>query len=104
MPTEYIILIVLFDLSYKTANKITAEEQGFLKNPGRQDLETQVAQGRYQYTDLDGNDFHLNYIADENGFQPKGQHLPTPPPIPPAIQRALNYLSTLPSTEEPKNG
>lgn len=35
------------------------------------------------------------------GFQPQGDHLPTPPPIPPEIQRALEYLSTLPSTEDP---
>ncbi|KAJ0179910.1 hypothetical protein K1T71_004501 [Dendrolimus kikuchii] len=25
-----------------------------------------------------------------------GEHLPTPPPIPPAIQKALDYLKSLP--------
>ncbi|GLV39286.1 Cuticular protein 49Aa [Carabus blaptoides fortunei] len=96
---------VNFDGSYKwnyeTGNGITAEEQGFLKNAGQPDLEAQVAQGQYSYTDPDGQVIHLTYIADENGFQPQGDHLPTPPPIPPAIQRALDYLATLPSTHEP---
>lgn len=30
----------------------------------------------------------------------QGAHLPTPPPIPPEIQKALEYLKTLPPSPE----
>ncbi|XP_022909079.1 endocuticle structural glycoprotein ABD-4-like [Onthophagus taurus] len=87
--------------SYETGNGIAAEEQGFLKKDSP-DQEIQVAQGQFKYKDLDGQDIELAYIADENGFQPQGNHLPTPPPIPPSIQRALEYLATLPDEANSK--
>lgn len=46
------------------------------------------------FQDKEGNDFSLSYTADENGYRPVGEHLPTSPPIPPAIARALRYLAT----------
>ncbi|CAK1597768.1 unnamed protein product [Parnassius mnemosyne] len=42
------------------------------------------------------NVINVLYKADRNGFHAEGDHVPTPPPIPPAIQRALDYLATLP--------
>ncbi|CAG9127111.1 unnamed protein product [Plutella xylostella] len=82
--------------SYETGNGIAAEEQGYVKNQGVPEQEAQVAQGQYQYTAPDGQLIQLTYIADENGFQPQGAHLPTPPPVPEEIQKALAYLATLP--------
>ncbi|KAH8400964.1 hypothetical protein KR009_002187, partial [Drosophila setifemur] len=38
-----------------------------------------VAQGSYSYMSPEGP-ISITYIADENGFQPVGAHLPTPPP------------------------
>lgn len=52
------------------------------------------------FQDKEGNDFSLSYTADEKGYRPVGEHLPTPPPIPPAIARALRYLATK-TTPEP---
>ncbi|ENN76241.1 hypothetical protein YQE_07207, partial [Dendroctonus ponderosae] len=36
--------------------------------------------GSFFYHSPEGLPIHLEYIADENGFQPHGAHLPTPPP------------------------
>ncbi|KOB70397.1 putative cuticle protein [Operophtera brumata] len=86
---------------YETANEINAEESGYVKNFGKgEGEEVQVAEGKFSYKAPDGSVIALTYIADENGFQPQGEHLPTPPPIPPAIQKALEYLKTLPPSAQ----
>ncbi|XP_045764255.1 endocuticle structural glycoprotein ABD-4-like [Maniola jurtina] len=84
--------------SYETENGIKADETGTLKKASSPDSnDVIVAQGAFSYTAPDGTVISLNYVADdENGFRPEGAHLPTPPPIPPAIQKALDYLATLP--------
>lgn len=84
-----------YSYSYQTGNGINAEEKGSLKNIGAEEPALQV-EGQFQYPSDDGSNIQLSYTANENGFQPQGAHLPTPPPIPDAIQRALAYLATLP--------
>ncbi|CAO1313369.1 unnamed protein product [Diamesa serratosioi] len=79
--------------AYETGNGIQAEEQGYQKEIPGQEEKANTVQGRYSYTAPDGQLIEVTYIADENGFQPQGAHLPTPPPIPEAIQRALEYLA-----------
>ena len=80
---------------YETGNGINADEQGSVKNAGSES-EASVAQGSFSYTSPEGTPIQISYIADENGFQPVGDHLPTPPPIPEAIERALKILAALP--------
>ncbi|XP_065171661.1 endocuticle structural glycoprotein SgAbd-8-like [Atheta coriaria] len=91
-----------YNYAYETGNGISAEEQGFLKNAGQPDQEAQVMQGQYQYQSPEGETIRVVYIADETGFHPQGEHLPTPPPIPAAIQRALDYIAANPSRENNK--
>lgn len=45
--------------------------------------------GSFSYTAPDGQQISISYTADQNGFLPQGAHLPTPPPIPEEIQRAI---------------
>ncbi|EFX80862.1 hypothetical protein DAPPUDRAFT_303724 [Daphnia pulex] len=54
--------------------------------------------GSTYYISPEGQKITLTWISDENGFQPKGDHLPTPPPVPEEIAR---MLPTLPKLVEP---
>lgn len=85
-----ISLLVILNSSFETANGIHAQETGYIKNKGDKDLETIVQQGKVTYHDEHGNPITLEYVADEDGFHPVGDHLPTPPPIPEKIQEALD--------------
>ncbi|XP_018334186.1 endocuticle structural glycoprotein SgAbd-8-like [Agrilus planipennis] len=78
-----------YKFSYKTGNGIEAEEIGTIKNKGVKDHETIVQQGKVTYHDEHGKPITLVYIADEHGFQPQGNHLPTPPPLPPILEKAF---------------
>ncbi|KOB72939.1 Cuticular protein RR-1 motif 19, partial [Operophtera brumata] len=71
-----------YQFAYDTENGIHAEETG-VENNGIQ------AQGGYSYTGDDGQVYSVRYTAGANGFQATGAHLPTPPPVPEAIARAL---------------
>ncbi|XP_015429440.1 PREDICTED: larval cuticle protein LCP-17-like [Dufourea novaeangliae] len=84
-----------YAFSYETGNGIKAEEHG----QARQLNETSsviAVQGSYSYALEDGSPVALSYVADENGFQPQGEHLPTPPPIPAGILKALEYIAAHP--------
>lgn len=52
------------------------------------------AKGFFQYTGPDNVLYQVTYTADENGFIPAGNHIPTPPPIPGLIVKALDYLKS----------
>ncbi|GFG37115.1 hypothetical protein Cfor_05777 [Coptotermes formosanus] len=87
--------------SYQTADGTTAQESGYLKNPGSRDLEAQSVQGSYSYTSPEGTPITVTYTADENGFRAQGAHLPVAPPIPDAILKSLDLIArTQPGARE----
>ncbi|EDS45679.1 flexible cuticle protein 12 [Culex quinquefasciatus] len=60
---------------YDTSNRIQRQEEAQLKNFG-DDVSALVVRGSYSYTGDDGQVYTVNYIADENGFQPEAAHIP----------------------------
>ncbi|KAL4714985.1 hypothetical protein ACJJTC_003136 [Scirpophaga incertulas] len=74
-----------YAFSYDTSNGIHADESGITKDGTK-------AKGSYSYIGDDGKLYSITYTADENGYRPYGEHLPTPPPIPEAIQRVIEKV------------
>uniref|UniRef100_A0A1B6LIU9 Uncharacterized protein n=1 Tax=Graphocephala atropunctata TaxID=36148 RepID=A0A1B6LIU9_9HEMI len=88
-----------FNYDFETENGIASQASGYLKDAGSE-TEALVITGSYSYIGDDGVPVLVTYTADENGFQPQSDLLPTPPPVPAAIQKALDYLRSLPPSEE----
>lgn len=91
----------IFNYSFESADGTVAEQHGDVKVVDK-DQVAQVVQGKYQFTGDDGQTYSLSYVADEYGYRPEGAHLPVAPPVPAAIQRALEYIAAHPYVE-PKN-
>ncbi|KAI8041151.1 pupal cuticle protein Edg-78E [Drosophila gunungcola] len=58
------------------------------------------ARGSFGYISPEGTPVQLFYTADEFGFHPQSDLLPTPPPIPEAILRSIQYIQEHPTPEE----
>ncbi|EDW74221.2 uncharacterized protein Dwil_GK21498 [Drosophila willistoni] len=55
--------------------------------------------GVYEWISPEGVSVKVSYVADENGYQPQSDLLPTPPPIPAAILKSLDWIKANPSKE-----
>ncbi|KAJ8731543.1 hypothetical protein PYW07_004707 [Mythimna separata] len=86
---------------YETNNGIAGQAEAVVKTVGK---ETALeVTGSNSYTAPDGEVITLTFIANENGYQPQGAHLPTPPPaqpIPEYIQKAIEYIAAHPYSEK----
>ncbi|XP_016988964.1 larval cuticle protein LCP-17-like [Drosophila rhopaloa] len=80
-----------YNYAYETSNGIAAQESG---------LGGYQTNGGYSYYSPEGQLVQISYVADENGYQPQGALLPTPPPIPAAILKSLEYIRTHPQYVE----
>ncbi|XP_027239207.2 cuticle protein CP14.6-like isoform X1 [Penaeus vannamei] len=78
-----------YNFDAETANGIVVSEHG---TPGVEGAINSA--GSFSYTAPDGTDVHLQYVADENGFQPQGAHLPVAPEFPhPIPQFVLDQIA-----------
>lgn len=79
-----------YKYEFETENGIMAQEEGKQKEiNGESGAE---AQGEFSYVAPDGQVITMHYIANEAGFQPVGDHIPTPPPMPDSVVRLLAFL------------
>ncbi|XP_011186081.1 larval cuticle protein 65Ag1 [Zeugodacus cucurbitae] len=67
-----------YDFAVKTSDGTSKQESGSIVNPGAED-EHISARGSYSFVADDGVTYTVTYVADENGFQPSGAHLPVAP-------------------------
>ncbi|XP_046811688.1 larval cuticle protein 4-like [Lucilia cuprina] len=84
-----------FDYHLETTNAISAKASG--------DAYGNV-HGDFQWISPEGEHVAVSYVADENGYQPNSDVLPTPHPIPEAILKSLEYIRTHPPKEETHRG
>ncbi|KAI4500798.1 hypothetical protein M0802_004009 [Mischocyttarus mexicanus] len=65
-----------YNYGYELSNGQHHQESAELKNAGSED-EALVVKGTFSWVDPVTNQrFDVSYVADENGFQPQGEHLP----------------------------
>ncbi|GLV39276.1 Cuticular protein 49Af [Carabus blaptoides fortunei] len=88
-----------YHYNFETADGTKAEQAGTLKVFDKEHA-GQAVNGRVSYQGDDGKTYTLTYTADENGFQPQGDHIPVAPPVPEPILRALQYIAQHPSKEQ----
>lgn len=69
-----------YSYNYETENGIAAQEEGATNGDKTE------AHGGYSYISPEGEQIKIEYVADENGYQPKGSHVPE---IPEAIKKSI---------------
>uniref|UniRef100_A0A1B0ARJ8 Pupal cuticle protein Edg-78E n=1 Tax=Glossina palpalis gambiensis TaxID=67801 RepID=A0A1B0ARJ8_9MUSC len=82
-----------FEYGYEVTNGIGGVESGDGKS----------VSGNFHFTTKDGTPVEVTYTADENGYRPEGAIIPTAPPTPPAILRALEYIKNHPHVDKDKD-
>ncbi|KAH8302056.1 hypothetical protein KR044_002306, partial [Drosophila immigrans] len=58
-------------------NGVKQQQSGHLQGQGEE--QAIVQQGSFSWISPEGEEVSLSFVADENGYQPTGSHLPKPP-------------------------
>ncbi|XP_014208565.1 endocuticle structural glycoprotein SgAbd-3-like isoform X2 [Copidosoma floridanum] len=89
--------------NFETSNGISHQESGAPKAAG-QEGPSVSSQGATSYTAPNGEVVSIQFVADENGYVAQGSHIPTAPPIPPEILKALEYNAAHPEEDSIDSG
>lgn len=74
-----LILLLFYDHSLETSDGTSRQEEGKVKDVGSE-YPAIAVHGSFSWKDsFDGNVYTVTYVADENGFQPVGEHIPALP-------------------------
>ncbi|EDW47372.1 cuticular protein 47Eg [Drosophila sechellia] len=84
-----------FKYALELDNSVNVQQKGDLNG------EEWVVSGTQSWTSPEGVPVSIQYVADANGYNVVSANppLPTPPPIPEAIQRSLEYIRAHPPKE-----
>lgn len=86
-----------FKIDLELDNGHIEKQEGHLQGQGEE--QAIVQQGSFAWTAPDGTPVAIQYTADETGYHPVGDHLPTPPPIPEVILRSIEYINAHPAPQ-----
>ncbi|XP_026466710.1 endocuticle structural glycoprotein ABD-5-like [Ctenocephalides felis] len=64
-----------YKFAVDTSDGTSRQEQAELKNVGTEN-EALSVRGSYTFVGDDGQQYTVNFVADENGYQAEGAHLP----------------------------
>ncbi|KAL5293250.1 hypothetical protein ACFFRR_011797 [Megaselia abdita] len=67
-----------FQYGFETSDGNKQEAEGHLENAGTEE-EAIAVRGSFSFIADDGQTYTVNYVADKNGYQPQGAHLPVAP-------------------------
>ncbi|XP_040582017.1 uncharacterized protein [Lepeophtheirus salmonis] len=92
-----------FDTAFESENGIKQQAVGSTVTIGEESVVTM--KGSYEYVGADGQTYVVDWIADENGFQPSAAHLPKDVPIPfPEIAEAVEAQIAFAAQEDAAGG
>jgi len=80
-----------YNFQFATDDGVFRQETGNQKSLGGAEQASEIT-GEVSWTSPEGEVISFTYLADENGYQAQGSHVPQTPPIPPAIQRGLDLI------------
>jgi len=87
-----------YSFKFETADGVKREEEGAQKVIEGESGAT--SRGSWSYSSPEGEKIETKFVADENGFQPTGAHLPVAPEPSAAIKRALAQIARTNAADE----